>query len=93
MRLSAPDGHERDITWQHVKIEFPILSTAALTEDLEHESDIMYSKDGGKVIELKGEKISKFVRHGSAYFMKMFLRKRDLHKQSKPDFVRPGMGA
>ena len=72
---------------------FPILSTAALAEDPKHESDIVYSKGGGQVVEIKNRQISKFIRHGSVYFMKMFLRKRDLHKPSKMDFARPGTGA
>ena len=74
-----------------MKIEFPILSTSALAEDPEHESDILYSKGGGAVIEVDTKNTSKFVRHGSVYFMKTYLRKRDLHK--KQDFARPGTGA
>ena len=88
VRLSSPNGRSRNITWQNVKIEFPIISTSGLAEDPEHESEMRYRKDGGNVVELADQHHSKFVRHGDVYFMKVYLRK---SLMKKPEgFARPG---
>ena len=93
MRIRGkPDGHEREIVWQHVKIEMPILSTSALTDDPKHPSDILYQKDGGQVIEVDTSNKSGFIRHGKVYFMKTYM-KRSAFGKPKQGFVRHGVKA
>ena len=86
--MSSPTGRERNVTWQNVNIEFPILGTKMLAADPEHRSEIRYRDDGGTVVELKDNHESPFVSHGDVYFMKVYMKKKHLRK---PEGVaRPG---
>ena len=87
-RLSSATGRARSITWQNVKIEFPILGTKALAADPEHRSEIRYRDDGGSVVELQDNHSSPFISHGDVYVMKVCMRTKLLRKPE--GFVRPG---
>ena len=88
-RLATHDGRQRNITWQNVKIEFPILGTKGLAADPDHKSEIRYRENGGTVVELEDKHESAFVSHGDVYFMKVYLRKKDMRTTDK-GFVRLG---
>ena len=88
VRLSTTTGRQRNVTWQNVNIEFPILGTKMLASDPEHKSEIRYREDGGTVVELRDDHSSPFVSHGDVYFMKVYMKKKILQKHE--GFVRPG---
>ena len=94
VRFEKADGYQRQLTWQNVDIEMPIISTACLADDPEHQSDVMYGRDGGQIIEVQGDKRSNFIRNGSVYFVKTYLKQIMFERPNKaPGFVRPGAGA
>ena len=88
VRLSSATGRARNVTWQNVKIEFPILGTKALAADPDHRSEIRYRDDGGAVVELQDHHSSPSISHDDVYFMKVYMNTKNLRKPE--GFARPG---
>ena len=86
--MSSATGRARNVTWQNVKIEFPILGTKALAADPDHRSEIRYRDDGGAVVELQDNQSSPFIGHGGVYFVKVYVTKKLL--RTPEGFARPG---
>ena len=67
------EGHKRTIVWKHVEVDMPILSTSGLCPG---QGDLVgYHKDGGFVYTHQTKDLSKFIREGNVYFMKIYVPK------------------
>ena len=94
VRFEKRDGHQRSITWQNVDTDVPTSSTAYLTDDPDHPSDVLNGKEQGQVIEkvqVGPDRRSSVPRHGNVYCMKICMNNTVFERQK--GFVRPGADA
>ena len=65
------EGQVDTYTFQNVKLDMPILSTARVADT---GKKLLYDSDGGLILRPDGD-TSKFIRHGDVYFQKIHVPK------------------
>ena len=91
VQVKMQEGHIDNVTWQNVKLDMPILSTARVADNNGGPAKkILYESDGGNVIRADGS-TNAFIRHGDVYFQKIYIPKR--LTEDAPGFARPGVSA
>ena len=82
LALKTPEGRGISTTFQVSDVTRPLWSVARICDA---GFDVIFSKDGARVVSQKGKVICKFARVGNLYKIKMDL-KNPMHK----GFTRPG---
>ena len=88
VHTKTEEGTVRDITFQNVKLDLPILSTRCQTAD---GSVMLYGHGSGLHLDPMRGTADKFVAHGGVYFQKIYFPK--ALTGDPLDFVRPGAAA
>ena len=65
---TTQEGHAKTFVFQNADVTIPILSTGNLSDD---NNDILYSQNGGKIIDLTHNTESTFIRKWGVYFLKL----------------------